>query len=539
MVTRTPDVGSRYAVASRKPHVSLSSNRDVTEKLNMGGSGDGERPAGRTAARVPSVPRYGISSPFKGHLSTKSNAFCIGPNTRLSDQYRVRDQMLAHYNKILSAKAAVDCSPPESLFKSIKYSDQQRRERMKRAVTRFERESLRSRSESLPASMESPSSLLPRKDFYYGPRNAAPSPYSDPGLMCCAKPPELGTAFRASRGTSGSSSGSSDPKTFRRFQDNQKKTYSGDLLEKHPKKFNGASRPFTPRTLKTEAKSALAQYRYYTPPRRKKRGPANEVETQTEPDSCRDGITSRARDSPTGRGEVGRDVYTDYEETDWDPRSPSRSSSSDLYSPSPTMQKIRSEEEELSYLKFVTDVTSEILALGLFSDRVLNRVFERHIQENRDYLDERKMRRVLETLRKDLDEGHEFREESAGGRSETAEGFRERCYVPENSFRETVSQRQDRTYESDGESDPDLQGEPPRSSLEWSEAPEDSLGDDPGCASFDKPDAESVTSEPIGPSETAEDLHRLERRFTDVVRVTAAEESLDAGNVEGAGAAED
>lgn len=54
------------------------------------------------------------------------------------------------------------------------------------------------------------------------------------------------------------------------------------------------------------------------------------------------------------------------------------------------------------YLEFIADVTSDILTRGLFSDRVLERVFQRHINTNKHRLDEGKMRHRLEVLRKDF-----------------------------------------------------------------------------------------------------------------------------------------
>ncbi|NXI46087.1 SPAT7 protein, partial [Galbula dea] len=58
--------------------------------------------------------------------------------------------------------------------------------------------------------------------------------------------------------------------------------------------------------------------------------------------------------------------------------------------------------EEFLYLAFIEDVTNEILSLGLFSNRVLEQLFECHIEENKNRLDERKMRRLLDVLKADL-----------------------------------------------------------------------------------------------------------------------------------------
>ncbi|XP_075470710.1 spermatogenesis-associated protein 7 isoform X3 [Ascaphus truei] len=378
----------------------------------MGVRGGMERHGGSGVSRAPTVPRYGISSPFKGHLSTKSNA-------------------------------AVDSSVPRSMLRSIKYGDQQRREKMRREVNRFERESSQSPSVSRPNSRERSDYTSPKKGFYEGPcNNIRGSPFSDPGQLYSTNSfissprqleflennPELwkGASRRwpessriASRSQceiSDSSSVVSIPKSFSRFQDSQQKTYSRDLLDKHSEQFTNKHRPFTPRTLKTEAKSVLAQYRYYTAPRRRRKDEMTEAETQTEDiSSFLDEVTAsekrespwlREKDGDAGDAQLVNDSE-DINQTDWHKLTTHHSfarvsSSNELKSPSPIMQKIKSEEEELVYLTFITDVTNEILALGLFSNRVLERVFERHFEENKLRLDEGKMCHLLDMLRKDL-----------------------------------------------------------------------------------------------------------------------------------------
>uniref|UniRef100_A0AC11ENU3 Spermatogenesis associated 7 n=1 Tax=Ovis aries TaxID=9940 RepID=A0AC11ENU3_SHEEP len=61
--------------------------------------------ASRRVRAASVLPTFDPSCLFKGHLSTKSNAFCTDSSSlRLSSLQLVKNHMAVHYNKILSAK---------------------------------------------------------------------------------------------------------------------------------------------------------------------------------------------------------------------------------------------------------------------------------------------------------------------------------------------------------------------------------------------------------------------------------------------------
>ncbi|XP_048163963.1 spermatogenesis-associated protein 7 isoform X3 [Corvus hawaiiensis] len=390
------------------------------------------------------IPRCGPASPFKGHLSTKSNAFCIDSSRSLTGQYLIRDHMVFHYNRILSAKAAVDCSVPKSRLTSIKFADQQRREKLKKKIARCEEKMSICETVSRSCSRDS-GRLLPssfRKSFLEVEDNLfpcagqaqylsrAPSPFGQHGsvrsspvkharkcsrntsrashsCVCTSRPPSKHSGLSCSHSIDNFVSiGCSQ-----RCQGNNPKVSSGDLLERHSEYFTKSRKPFTPRTLISNAKSLLTEYRYYTPARRKKKNRRKQrVEAQTQTDMIsfpsadkvyvrkvmceHQKIPSKAEAKRYTLDEPERGIdgcqYSVLRETSRHPQkcSPRRTA--------------EAEEEELLYLTFIEDVTNEILRLGLFSNRVLDQLFECYIEENKNRLDEGKMRQMLDVLKSDL-----------------------------------------------------------------------------------------------------------------------------------------
>ncbi|XP_026704900.1 spermatogenesis-associated protein 7 [Athene cunicularia] len=356
--------------------------------------------------------------------------------------------MVFHYNRILSAKAAVDCSVPKSRLRSIKFADQQRREKLKKKIARCEEEMSVGKTASRSSSRES-GRLLPssfgksfleaegKDSLFTCGRQAqylsrALSSYGEHGLGCSSP---VKYARKISRNTSNASNSnssvsmSSTPRKrsglscscstdsfvsinrSQRCQGSNSKVCSGDLLNRHSEFFTDRQKPFTPRTLISDAKSFLSEYRYYTPARRKRKNHCKQhVEAQTQTDV----ISFPSADKVSERKVMTEQqkITLKTEDRRYTVSEPERGIAAFPYSflrdtsmyshQSSARRTIEAEEEELLYLAFIEDVTNEILSLGLFSNRVLEQLFECHIQENKNRLDESKMRHFLDVLKADL-----------------------------------------------------------------------------------------------------------------------------------------
>ncbi|XP_053233568.1 spermatogenesis-associated protein 7 isoform X5 [Podarcis raffonei] len=392
-----------------------------------------------------------------GGRRRRSPAFCIDDSSRrLSNQYLIRDHMAVHYNKILSAKAAVDCSIPKSRLNSIKLSDQQRREKLKKEVEKCEKEMISSKNGSRSSSRESrrPLSATYRKDTLEAEDNVG-LPSCTPSEQRCvlgpqATPERQNTALPNaanparkdapkasnisdpascvstsslqrlhSKISSNSSSDSTANKHPHKAPNPEPKVCSGDLLDKHSERFTNGRQPFTPRTLKSDAKSFLSQYRYYKPARQKISNFTKQVEAETQTNISSFQVASEGSEKRNMADfqkmikEVDDNADDKADEMKSFPQFSSPRVTSPSSAQSPTMKRIQAEEEELLYLNFIQDITDEILKLGLFSNRALERLFERHIEQNKNHLDETKMRHLLEILKVDL--GCSKEEKPAGG----------------------------------------------------------------------------------------------------------------------------
>ncbi|NXL41140.1 SPAT7 protein, partial [Podilymbus podiceps] len=201
-------------------------------------------------------------------------------------------------------------------------ADQQRREKLKKKIARCEEEMSVGKTASRSSSRES-GKLLPsyfEKSFLEAEDkdslfpcaqraqypSRAPSPYGKHVLVHSSPVKYARKDPRNTSNTSNSNSSVSTSSTPRkrsglscscstdsfvsishsqRCQESNSKVCSGDLLDRHSEFFTDSRKPFTPRTLISDAKSFLSEYRYYTPARRKRKNHCKqhvEAQTQTE-----------------------------------------------------------------------------------------------------------------------------------------------------------------------------------------------------------------------------------------------------------------
>ncbi|XP_072906946.1 spermatogenesis-associated protein 7 homolog isoform X1 [Hemitrygon akajei] len=366
------------------------------------------------------IPKYSLMGPFKGHMCTKSSPLCLGSSCKLSTQFIIQDHMAIHYNNLLSTKAAVDTSMPKTLSTSIKYKDQQKRERLKKAVQKYQKKivhlhpspQVNTRSVS-PSACRIPSAkeLTSMKITKCNPEkltsifhnnllseqintqeinfsNVFPSKISKLVSPVNAQPKEpiegvitYGSSLPVGMNNFGrfvipcnqSVEFNNRYLMNRSFQDPQKKTFSGDILIKHSNCFTEENQCFTPRILKKTAKSFLSKYRYYTAPKKRLTN-IPVVQVNLDADDTKQYPIQELRS--TRLTKKTQNIYSANSRLAWD--------------------------NELKYLQFLKDVTDDILFRGYHSNKILESVFQKHIERNKHYLNEDKLKNILQNLRDEL-----------------------------------------------------------------------------------------------------------------------------------------
>ncbi|XP_069453326.1 spermatogenesis-associated protein 7 isoform X13 [Ovis canadensis] len=333
--------------------------------------------ASRRVRAASVLPTFDPSCLFKGHLSTKSNA-------------------------------AVDCSVPLSMSASIKYADQQRREKLKKELARCGRELKftkttvhpKSHSKSLLNTLQKSPVIsserlsLPKSQNVLTnctEKNSSCSMSSMDYAASGSKKPSSGTSY--GRGPRGTFPGS------QKFQLVISKAPSGDLLDKHSEHFSNRHLPFTPRTLKTEAKSFLSQYRYYTPARRKKHFTNRriEAETQTELSSFKSDFETVEIKNATDSEMNIRQASGCVSDGTKGRRAPLPLQGHELL-----WDKMRDGALQCSSSRAVCQYSLQPPSGRKMYSEFLERLFERHIKQNKHHLEEEKMRRLLHVLKVDL-----------------------------------------------------------------------------------------------------------------------------------------
>ncbi|PWA16302.1 hypothetical protein CCH79_00004740 [Gambusia affinis] len=341
-------------------------------------------------------------------------AFCPQSSSKVARSI-IKDHMLSHYKKIYSAKATIDTSAPKSLMQNNDQMRKQQQWKDDRPSSAFSSSHRNSRTSCFSAQYDENPYHFPRssimastprlnssfnaKDIVY-PSCSVNSHYARPSSERRYRSPD--TTFQRKQSTC-SLVASRDQGFYKTFQDPVKKTYSGDLLEKHSQHFT-QEKPFTPKTLKSDKSSYLSRYRYY-------RGPQIKSSQDDSNSKLLGGETAGESSDHKEYTEEPDGLSQEYStEHEWSEDEVTGSYLPPLQHEHKTKSRDNSffdsssREEELLYLEFISSVTEDILSRGHISDRMLNRVMNRHIEMNLHRLDEGKMRHLLEVLRNEFEE---------------------------------------------------------------------------------------------------------------------------------------
>ncbi|XP_073528055.1 spermatogenesis-associated protein 7 homolog isoform X2 [Phyllobates terribilis] len=318
------------------------------------------------------IPKYSMSGPFRGHMSMKSSPLFPGSSCSLSTQFLIQDHISTHYRKLNSAKDR----------------DQQNKERLLRAVEKFKKEL----QQICTTSHHQPQSNFPeqgRVNYRHMKTQVDETGKHSNTRRARSQTNSPVLTAREVMGNMEKEHGDVNPRTSvnqslqrkkKTYNNPQKQTYSGDLLDKHPTSFTNSKKPFKPRLLKKPSQSFLSKYRYYTAPTKK-------ISQKTSSPQVNHQDKTKLYRSM-------EDVHLPMKKINLTPRSRAENQWN--------MAK-NYKEEDLKYLRFLEEITNDIILRSCRSDSAMELVFQDHLHRKQPDIDEVKKKVLVQELRDELE----------------------------------------------------------------------------------------------------------------------------------------
>ncbi|XP_021936184.1 spermatogenesis-associated protein 7-like isoform X2 [Zootermopsis nevadensis] len=185
-----------------------------------------------------------------------------------------------------------------------------------------------------------------------------------------------------------------------------------DIMDQHAKRFTSPDRAFRPRILKTETQSRLHDSRVYHPASRKIRlshhGRLHEQQKLQHQQSEEEVMSGRTSARCSDLCDAQKHVSSKESSHD-SAYNGGTSSSAESRGPTPvvmcptqkgaTLDMVQLQrKEDAAYVKFVHDITEDVLARGIYSDRGLQQLFQRHLADNEGQLNLDRMKEEVGRL---------------------------------------------------------------------------------------------------------------------------------------------
>lgn len=358
----------------------------------------------------------------RGHFTLKSSALAPTSTSYMGQDF-IANHMKSHYRRILSAKAAVDTSPPKSMKMHMKVRDQKKRAALEsRAGTPL---SLTARSPSMEflTSSYNETSAMNSVRGHRSPDSrlfSATSAWSPDQRPSTGKPIQRSQSVQSLNRHYPTATPSPSPRDILTTQ-----AQSTPRSSRHPQ-LQAPTSPIARKpkqTLKTAHRLRQKKDLRTAPSLdNSEQGMTNNylnenvrtlLGTYDEPDNLKVPMRAGYNTGEEGSQETDISHSLNYNTSsniqhNAVPRLDlTQVSYSHRGRPSVRMNdsadfQANLWEEEQRYLKFISDVTTDILARGIFSNRVLQQVFEMHIERRKEHLDESRMREMIEQLKEDL-----------------------------------------------------------------------------------------------------------------------------------------